>query len=178
MEPNGNALFNRPIRMLLLVVLFLGGALTSATVARAQAPEPPPLPIIFQGTVLLDGQPVADGSLSLHVGGWRSAHVPVVDGAFRCADPCLLAGPPSADYVGKQVTFHLDDRFVSDVTFEFPNLAEPSWQEIELSFASGGIAGRSQDNSNVWLIALFGVGGLFVVVGATVFIIQRRGEDL
>ena len=177
MELSDTVFSKRLIRILLLVVLFLFSALMSIAIARAQAPEPPPLPIIFEGTVRLDDQLVADGLLTLHVGDWRSARVPVVDGAFRCADPCLLAGPPSTDYVGALVTFHLDERFVANLTFAFPNLAEPSWQQIELSFVSGGGTDASTDNdSNTYWIALLGVGALVVVVGATVFMTLRRRE--
>jgi hypothetical protein len=161
-----------------MVALLMAGVITSVEVTRAQALEPPPLPIIFEGTVRLDNQLVAEGWLTLYVSDWRSARVPVVDGAFRCGDPCLLAGPTSTDYLGKLVTFHLDDRFVADVTFPFPNLAEPAWQEIDLSFSSAGMTNESPDkNSNVGLIALLGFGAFVLVAGGTVFMTQRGRES-
>ena len=72
------------------------------------------------------------------------------------------------------MTFHLDERFVANLTFAFPNLAEPSWQQIELSFVSDA---STDNDSNTYWIALLGVGALVLVVGATVFMTLRRRES-
>ena len=77
-----------------------------ATPIAAQDGGPPPLPIIYDGQVFLDGELIGDGTLTARVGDWVSDEVPVVDGAFRCAR-CLILGPPRFSYVGQQVTFHL-----------------------------------------------------------------------
>ena len=95
-----------------------------------------PLPIIFEGTVELDGLPVAEGELTVRIGDWESRAVPVVDGAFKCAAQCLIAGPPGFEYVDQQLTFHLDGRHEGDVAFAFPNLGEPDQRRVELRFGS------------------------------------------
>ena len=95
-----------------------------------------PLPILFEGTVELDGRPVAEGVLTVRIGDWESRAVPFRDGAFACAAHCLIAGPPGFEYVDQQVTFHLDGRHEADFAFAFPNLDEPSQRRVELRFGS------------------------------------------
>ena len=95
-----------------------------------------PLPILFEGTVELDGRPVAEGELTVRIGDWESRAVPFRDGAFACAAHCLIAGPPGFEYVDQQVTFHLDGRHEADFAFAFPNLDEPSQRRVELRFGS------------------------------------------
>ena len=103
---------------------------------RAQETEFPPWPLLFEGDVYLDGEPVAQGEVTIRIGDWEGARVPVVDGSFRCADPCLIAGPPSFDYVGEPVTFHLDTGYVASFTFPFPEAGSPSRTRVELFFGA------------------------------------------
>lgn len=130
----------------------------------------PPWPIIYDGTVELDGEPLAIGTLTARVGDWTSSEIPVVDGWFTCGDPCLIVGPPTVDYVGAEVTFHLSDiGRAANVKFEFPNLTEPDRRTAALEF-------QSSTGMPVWLLA--SAGGLAVLVGgAVVALMFRRTED-
>jgi hypothetical protein len=152
-----------------LFLLMTLAMLAGATGVAAQGSEPPPLPIIYQGEVFLDGEGVASGMLSARVGDWTSDFVPVTDGTFRCADPCLLVGPPRASYVGEKVTFHLEEaEFPATFSFEFPNLPAPRSDTVQLFF-------ESEPNSDiplVWLIA--GAAGLVVVAGGGYVVVRRR----
>ncbi len=105
--------------------------LCALTILSAAAQEPPtdslpaadfpPLPVLFSGTASLDGQPVAEGRLSVRVGDWETRRpVAVVDGAFACAHECLTAGPPSLDYIDEPVTFVLDGGLTATLTFPIP----------------------------------------------------------
>jgi len=110
----------------------------------------PPFPVVYlQGTVLLDGAPVAQGEIVVRVGDWeRPTRIPVVDGRFDCASDqgCLLVGPPgyiTEDplryiYVGEPVTFHLNGEQQADLTYPFAHMAEPCFVEsVELRFGTG-----------------------------------------
>ena len=144
--------------------------MAGATSVAAQADEPPPLPIIYQGEVFLDGDAVANGTLRGRVGDWESAAVPVTDGTFRCADPCLLVAPPTVDYVGQEVTFHLDDaEFPATLKFKFPNLPEPRYDTVQLFF-------ETTPSANIpWLWILAGLGGL-AVVGVAGYVVRKRAR--
>ena len=129
----------------------LAAALAGAPVALAQdggAPGSiPPWPIVYSegGTVLLDGEPVAEGELLTRVGDWeRPTAIPVRGGAFDCGDLCLLAGPPGFDYAGEPVTFHLrggglDGELQADLTYAFPLLGTPCLvdEPVTLRFGEG-----------------------------------------
>ncbi len=110
----------------------------------------PPFPVVYlQGTVTLDGAPVASGEIVVRVGDWeRPTRIPIVDGAFDCATDagCLLVGPPgyiTEDplgyvYVGEPVTFHLNGDQQADLTYPFAHMAEPCFVDsVELRFGAG-----------------------------------------
>ncbi len=155
------------VGVLLVVVL---AAMVGVTNVAAQTGGPPPLPIIYQGEVFLDGEPVADGALSGRVGSWLSDTVPVTDGTFRCADPCLLIGPPTVDYVGQEVTFHLEGVDTpATFRFDFPNLAEPRSDTVQLFFETDPSGGFPL----LWLAV--GLGGLAIVAGAG-YAVRKRAR--
>ena len=71
----------------------------------ALAQQIPPLPIIYSGTATAGGKPVPDGFLILaRVGAYEALPVAVKDGRYAA----LTVGPPSADFQGKEITFHLE----------------------------------------------------------------------
>jgi hypothetical protein len=117
------------------LALLVLGLLAGTTPAAAQDSSVPPWPLLFRGTVLLDGAPVSSGQLRVRVGDWESKPVPVVDGTFVCLDPCLVAGPPALSYIGQTVSFHLDEAYLGDVTFPFPASATPQQLEVDLLFS-------------------------------------------
>ena len=94
-----------------------------------------PWPILFQGTALLNGEPVQEGMLTVRVGDWESpTPVPVHDGVFMCGAGCLIAGPPSLAYLDQPVTFYLDGAWQATLSFTYPYLGTPCLVEVELLF--------------------------------------------
>ena len=78
--------------------------------------------------------------LSVRVGDWETRRpVNVEGGAFVCAAACLIAGPPSYDYVGEPVLFVLDGTYAAAEGFLFPDLPSPSNIEVALTFSSDNI---------------------------------------
>ena len=76
------------LALALAVAALLGG-----NAALAQDQSIPPWPILFQGTALLNGEPVQEGTLTVRVGDWESPiPVPVRDGVFDCGAACLIRG--------------------------------------------------------------------------------------
>ncbi len=124
----------------LIAVLISALAVLPATAQDAPPdlpppPDFPPLPIIFTGTAAVDGQPVAQGRLSVRVGDWETGRpVAVENGEFICAQECLIAGPPSFDYIDEPVIFVLDGRYTASLTFPFPNLGSPEQRKVALEF--------------------------------------------
>ncbi len=137
---------------------------------KAQDAGFPPWPIIYDGTVEVDGEPLSSGTLTAHVGDWTSVAVPVVGGWFACADPCLILGPPTFDYVGAEVTFHLEgvDR-AAELAFEFPNLSEPERKTEKLSFST-------DPAMPTWLLGMAGLLAI-IVGGGVVALMFRRGDS-
>ena len=118
------------LALALAVAVLLGG-----NAALAQDQSIPPWPILFQGTALLNGEPVQDGTLTVRVGDWESPKpVPVRDGVFDCGAACLIAGPPSLAYLDLPVTFHLDGEWQATLSFTYPYLGTPCLVEVELLF--------------------------------------------
>jgi hypothetical protein len=150
-----------------LVAMVLTVLAATAGPASAQDAGFPPWPIIYDGTVEVDGEPLANGSLTARVGDWTSVAVPVIDGRFACVDPCLIAGPPTFAYVGATITFHLEGmEKPATLVFEFPNLAQPDRRTEALEFSTGGgIPG--------WLFAV--AAALAVVVGGVVVALMVKG---
>ncbi len=113
----------------------------SSTSAHEWVQTISPFPILYlEGTVLLDGQPVAEGELVVRVGNWeRSTRIPVRDGVLVCGDKgCLLVGPPNYSYADEPVTFHLNSEQQADLTYPFPLLASPCFVgHVELRFGAG-----------------------------------------
>ena len=93
-------------RTFLIVAALLAAALVVPLVASAQdggddekrQQSIPPFPVVYlEGTVELNGEPVAEGEIVVRVGDWeREKRIPVVNGMFDCANDegCLLVGPP------------------------------------------------------------------------------------
>ncbi|MEX2598098.1 MAG: hypothetical protein WD533_00410, partial [Dehalococcoidia bacterium] len=110
-------------KRLVLAAVLLGLALWPAG-AFAQGESAPPWPLLYQGEVYVDGEPLSGNAvLTVRVGDWESKEVPVTGGTFRCADPCLIAGPPDSSYIGEPVTFHLNGEHQAARTFAFPALS-------------------------------------------------------
>jgi hypothetical protein len=121
-----------PLGILLLALCCFASILSGA---HAQDSSIPPWPLLFRGTVQMEGIPVAGGQLRVRVGDWESRPVLVADGRFDCAAECLIAGPPSFSYIGQPVTFHLDDAYLGDVSFAFPAGATPQQLDLDLAFS-------------------------------------------
>ena len=142
-------------RTFLIVAALLAAALVVPLVASAQdggddrPTSIPPFPVVYlEGTVLLDGEPVAEGEIVVRVGDWeRAKRIPVVNGMFDCANDegCLLVGPPDYAYAGEPVTFHLNGEQQADLTYPFPLLGTPCFVDsTELRFGEG-VEPRSED---------------------------------
>ena len=122
------------LALALAIAALLGG---NAALAQDQDQDRsiPPWPILFQGTALLNGEPVQEGALTVRVGDWESPRpVPVSDGVFECGAACLIAGPPSLAYLDLPVTFHLDGEWQATLSFTYPYLGTPCLVEVELLF--------------------------------------------
>ena len=79
---NGMARRWAALALALAVAALLGG---NAALAQDQDQDQsiPPWPILFQGTALLNGEPVQEGALTVRIGDWESPKpVPVSDGVF------------------------------------------------------------------------------------------------
>ena len=130
----------------------------------------PPWPIIYSGTVEVGGVPLSSGVLTARVGDWTSAEITVTDGEFRCADPCLVLGPPTFEYVGAEVTFHLNGvDEPAELRFKFPALGEPSRRTEALVFSTTG------DISMV--VILIGLGLAVAVAGGVVALMFKGEKD-
>ena len=166
--------FAHPPRALLALAALLTALLAALLAAALLPPLPasaqdgdgdgeerlesiPPFPVVYlQGTVTLDGAPVASGEIVVRVGDWeRPTRIPIVDGRFDCASDqgCLLVGPPgyiTEDplryiYVGEPVTFHLNGEQQADLTYPFAHMAEPCFVgSVELRFGAGAEARTDQ----------------------------------
>jgi hypothetical protein len=141
------------------LLVFASAQLTlGATPVHAQDVGFPPWPVIYDGHVFMDGEPVSAGTLTARVGDWESLGVPVVNGLFRCADPCLIVGPPDFSYVGLPVSFHLaGEARPAHLQFDFPAMEQPLRDSIDLFF--GDVP--SARTSSFWIAWL--VGGLVSV---------------
>ena len=125
------------VAILASVLAVLPAAAQDAPPDLPLPPDFPPLPIIFTGTTALDGQPIAQGRLSVRVGDWETeSPVTVENGEFTCAQECLIAGPPSFDYIDEPVAFVLDGRYTASLTFPFPNLGSPEQRRVALEFSA------------------------------------------
>ncbi len=163
---------------------------TGAVQAQDNDDGPPPFPLLFEGSVLLDGALVERGELTVRIGGWESKAVPVVDGRFECTDPCLIAGPPNFDYIGLPLTFHLDGAHEASLTFPFRQ--GPDRISVELIFGDPGptptplvqdppiptptatpVPDGATDGYNlVWIAAA--VVGVIGMVGGTAAVVRSR----
>lgn len=126
----------RVVWLIATLLMFASAQLTlGVTPAYAQDAGFPPWPIIYDGHVFVDGELLREGLLTARVGDWESLSVPVVGGVFRCADPCLIVGPPDFSYLGQPVSFHLAGvAGPAHLEFEFPTLGEPLRDSVDLFF--------------------------------------------
>ena len=151
----------------MLVTIALLGVL-GVLPARAQDVDFPPWPIIYDGTVEVDGELLSSGMLTAHIGDWTSSAVPVVGGRFACGNPCLIVGPPTLAYVGSEVTFRLAGvERPSLLTFDFPQLGEPDRRSVTLEFSTGS-------GVSLWVIGLIGFAAV-ALGGGVVALMFRRG---
>ena len=85
-----------PAVALLAAVLLLVPLVALAQDGDDERPQSiPPFPVVYlEGTVTLDGEPVAEGEIVVRVGEWeRPTKIPVRNGMFTCGDDgCLLVG--------------------------------------------------------------------------------------
>ncbi len=73
-----------------------------AVQAQDGPPELPPLPILYGGRALVDGEPLPEGTrLTARVGDYEAETVVEEDGHYRN----LLLAPPSGEYYAQPVTF-------------------------------------------------------------------------
>ncbi len=118
----------------------LGSALLLATPSGAVAQESgfPPFPVLMTGEVYVDGDLLAEpGTITARVDDWESRPVEVTNGRF--GDPPgipIVIGPPSFDYVGQLVTFHLNGELQADLSFVFEARGEPAFLDARLEFGA------------------------------------------
>ena len=119
------------LRIPVLLLLAMGLLMTPA-LALAQSGGPPLLPIIYNGTVYVDGV-LGSGQqeLTVWVGDWESNPVVVQDGQFQL----LIAGPPDSSYDGALSTFKLDGLEASQ-QFTFTAMSEPKSETVRLDFTT------------------------------------------
>jgi hypothetical protein len=154
------------VGLVMLVTIALLGVLA----ARAQDVDFPPWPIIYDGTVEVDGELLSSGMLTAHIGDWTSSAVPVVGGRFACGNPCLIVGPPTLAYVGSEVTFRLAGvERPSLLTFDFPQLGEPDRRAVTLEFSTGS-------GVSLWVTGLIGLTAV-ALGGGVVALMFRRGAS-
>ncbi len=88
----------------LVVALALVGLLLGSEGCGKGATGPPPLPIIYSGSVTVAGAPTVEGLRVLAVvDGYESASVAVEGGRYAG----LTVAPPGPSYLGKRVRFFL-----------------------------------------------------------------------
>ena len=107
--------------------------LPAAALAQEDGQEggAPPLPIVYDGEVYVDGELLQEeAELTVMIGDWESRPATVADGKFEA----LVVGPPSVAYVGREMTFHLQDLTASQ-RFSFSLLTEPSFEPLRLDFS-------------------------------------------
>tara|TARA_B100001123_G_scaffold434353_1_gene560766 strand:+ start:119 stop:1222 length:1104 start_codon:yes stop_codon:yes gene_type:complete len=115
----------------LLVLSVACGTLLIST-SRAEASSLPPWPYIYSGSATIAGAPAADGAIvTAKIGSYTSVGVAVKDGRYVG----LAVGGPDVTYVGKTITFHLDDMVVAEETDVFRLLASPELKSpFDLAF--------------------------------------------
>lgn len=157
------------VGLAITVIMLLSGLQTLP--AHAQEGGFPPWPIILDGHVAIDGEPLENGKVTARIGDWTSVSVPVVDGWFACAEPCLIIGPPSAAYLDVEVTFHLENvKRPSEYKFVFTQLTEPQRKTVTLEFTRGFAV-------EMWMIAGMGVLALVVGGGVVALILKRENAS-
>ena len=136
------------IALAVLALLWLAPFTAWAQDGERRQESIPPFPVVYQsGTVLLNGEPVADAELLVRVGDWeRPIRIPVRDGVFACGEEgCLIVGPPGYSYADEPVSFHLSSGEQAGLTYAFPLLAAPCFVEsVELRFGES-VAPRGED---------------------------------
>ena len=124
---------------------------------HAQTDGPPPLPIVYQGAVYVDGVALAeDAELTVRVGDWESTPAPARNGEYIN----LIVGPPNLDYIGEEVSFHLDG-LVAEQRLIFPSLGEPRFELLRLDFTSLEGEGPLQEETPTDVAQPDGDGGGF-----------------
>ena len=121
---------NRFFAYLLVFSVAIGTLLVSTH--RAEAASLPPWPYIYSGSVTVGGAPASDGAIvTAKIGSYTSMGVEVKDGRYVG----LAVGGPDITYVGKTITFHLDDMVVAEQTDVFRLLEAPELNSpFDLSF--------------------------------------------
>jgi len=96
----------------------------------------PPFPILATGEAYVEGELLTEpGVLTVQVGDWESRPVQVTSGRFGLPPGVpIVIGPPSFDYVGQIVTFHLNGELQASLSFPFEALGEPQFVDVTLEF--------------------------------------------
>ena len=166
-----------------LVTLIAVYLMVNQTIVFAQDVSPPSLPIIYNGTVFLDGEALEKQTLlTVRVGTWESRPVLVDQGSFQL----LVAGPPGGSHDGELITFALGD-LIALQQFVFTSLPEPKMEILRLDFqtqpivvpAANGATGpvvtennaSTNDHRQSWP---WWLGACIALLGATVLIVRRR----
>ena len=91
------------------ILILVSILLTASLVAVAEGPPLPPTPNIFNGTVLVDGEPAPVGTnVSAYIDGeLRGSIVVTVEGRYGDNDSYLIVNGSEAD-IGKMITFKVD----------------------------------------------------------------------
>jgi hypothetical protein len=143
------------LAILALVTLLLPAALV--------AQEPPPMPLLFQGTVSIDGEPAPVGTnISAEIGGGEVAGPESITEAGRYA----ISIEPD-DNTGKIVVFKVNGVVAGQ--HEYVDPMETPTVELDLSVAtSGGL-------STAWIIAIIAIIAVGIVVALVARARRRQG---
>ncbi len=102
-----------------------------ARIDTAHAQNPPPLPMLYSGTVTAGGSPAPDGfEIFARVRDYQSEPVTVRNGRYTA----LTVGPPDSTYAGVTITFHLDS-VQADQTDTFIAAFLPTIRTLNLTFS-------------------------------------------
>jgi hypothetical protein len=164
------------------VLSIILGSLLTPTLAMAQSDGPPLLPIIYNGTVYLDGV-LASGQqeLTLRVRGWESNPAVVQEGEFQS----LIVGPPDISYADEAITFWMNGLQASQ-EFTLTDMMEPKIETVHLYFTtvptnqmttpisdnaspSSREANVGDDNRAILRWVVLGIGGLILAAGLGVW---------
>ncbi|MSQ40128.1 MAG: hypothetical protein EXR55_00375 [Dehalococcoidia bacterium] len=119
---------------MLVGALILAGMLLGFAGCGEEVKGPPPLPIIYSGSVTVTGAPVPEGlRLLASVDGYESASLSVEGGRYVG----LAVVPPDVSYLGKEVRFFLvsgDEKVQAVEGATFRTGGMPELRTLDLTF--------------------------------------------